>query len=275
MMIPDDRLALPLDQLPLVFLDVETTGLYPGAGHRVCEVALVRAVGERTAASFATLVDPQRDLDAGAAAVNGITPALLAGAPPFAAVADALLALLDGAVLVAHNAPFDCAFLAAELARLGRPAPAEPALDTLVLSRRLLRRSSHSLRALAADLGLPAPTHRALSDTLALRGLFAFLAGRMALVGVHTLGDTLRLQRGLLPGQPDPVPPPPIDQALAEGRMLRIVYASNTTLVPVERLVRPLDLTLESSGLYLRAFCYLRNDVRSFVLSKIEAMELV
>lgn len=267
-------LGQPLHVLPVTLFDVETTGLLPAHGHRVCEVALLRVRGNVVEARFETLIDPQRPLDPGAFAVNGISLEILHNAPCFMTIADRLLELIDDTVLVAHNAPFDVAFLTHELELLGYPAPLNPVLDTLTLARRLLRHQSYSLSALAGDLGLPRPVHRAMSDVLTLQGLFAHLVTHLAEQGITTLGDILRRQRGLLPDEPEPVPPPLIEQALREGRRLRIVYCSRTTTVPVERVIKPIELTQGRSGVFLRAYCYLRNDLRAFALNKIEAMEL-
>ncbi len=263
-----------LDLLPFTLLDVETTGLLPAEGHRVCEVALLRVRGGVVEACFETLIDPQRPLDPQAFAVNGISSTILHDAPRFPAVVDTLMELIDGTVLVAHNAPFDLVFLTHELALLGRPAPLNPMLDTLSLARRLLRHQSYSLAALARDLNLPQPTHRAMSDVLALQGLFACLVNHLAENGITTLNGALRRQRGLLPDQPDPVPPPAIARAISEGRRLRIVYSSRSTVIPIERIIQPIELTQGRSGIFLRAYCYLRNDLRSFALTRIEAMEL-
>jgi DNA polymerase-3 subunit epsilon len=265
----------PIEELPLVFFDVETTGLAPAHGHRVCEIALLRVRGSVVEASYTTLVDPQRPLEARAFAVNGIGPDMLRGAPVFAAVADTLLALIDNAVLVAHNAPFDNAFLGHELRLLGYAMPSNPLLDTLILSQRLLlHRSSYSLGALSTDLGLHTPDHRAMSDVLALRGLFEHLKRLMSNLHIRTLDEVLRYQRGLLPGDPEPAAPPLIERAMREKRLLRIIYRSRSSLVSIERLVRPLELTLLRGQIYLRAYCYLRQDMRDFALKKIEAMRL-
>lgn len=268
---PDSRLA----DLPLAFFDLETTGLDLRAGHRVCEIALLRVRGGQVEDYLGATVRPGRRLDPAAAAVNGFSDDELAVAPPFAAAAGRLAALARGAVLIAHNLPFDMAFLSAELSRIGRPPLASPALDTLTLARRLLRRPSYSLAALAADLGLDAPTHRALADVSALRGLFTHLLGRMSELGVETLGDALRLERGLLPGAPEPEAPPLIARALAEGRPLRIRYRSRGQPAPISRTIRPLYLTREIKGVYLRAFCELRQDLRAFAIEKIEEARLL
>lgn len=269
-----DLLPRPLGELPIVFFDLETTGLDLGSGHRVAEAALLRVEGGTVVAQVDTLVNPGRPLDPSAAAVNGLDDERLLAAPPFAEVAPAIEAVLPGAVLVAHNLPFDLAFLDAELRRLGRPGLANPALDTLALARRLIRRPSHSLAALASALGLPTPTHRAMDDVITLRGLFGHLVTLMAELEARTLEDALRLERGLLPGVPAPTPPPLVAQAMAEGLLLHIHYRSRSSPEPSARAIKPLYLTRETNGVYLRAFCYLRNDVRTFALDKIVTMAL-
>jgi DNA polymerase-3 subunit epsilon len=225
---------------------------------------------------FSALINPGRRLDPRAAAVNGISLDMLRNAPPFADVVDQITRLIDGSVLIAHNAPFDLAFLSSELALLHRPAPANYVIDTLRLARRLLpRRASYSLGALASDLSLPStPAHRAQQDVLAHRELFGYLYQQLAAMGIITLGEVLRRERGLLPGQPEPEPPSLIEHALRSRRRLRIVYRSRSHPEPLERVVRPLEITSEQAGLFLRAYCYLRQDMRSFAINKIEAMEL-
>lgn len=268
-------LDAPLAEVPLLFLDLETTGLDLAAGHRVCEVGMLRERAGAEEGRLECLVDPGRPLDPRAAAVNRLRDDELAGAPPFAALAPAVEALADGAVLVGHNLAFDLAFLGAELGAIGRPAPHGHSLDTLPLARRLLRRPSYSLGALAAELGLAPPAHRAMADVLALRGLFHHLRELMAGLGVLTLGDALRLERGVLPGAPEPEAPGLIARALAEGRALRIVYRSRSSPDPTARTVRPIYLSHERGGVYLRAFCELRQDVRAFAVAKIELAELL
>jgi DNA polymerase-3 subunit epsilon len=267
-------LNLPLAEALFVFLDLETTGLGVAAGHRICEVAMLRERAGAEEARLETLVAPGRPLDPRAAAVNGLRDDELAVAPPFAAVAPAAAALLDGAVLVGHNLPFDLAFLRAEFGTVGMTLSTRPCLDTLALARRLLQRSSYSLGALAAALALPTPSHRAMADVVATRGLFHYLRAMMAELDVMTLGDALRFERGVLPGTLEPEAPALIVRALAEGLALRIVYRSRSAPEATERTVRPIALTRERSGVYLRAFCELRQDVRAFAIAKIEAIEI-
>ncbi len=84
-----------LDELAFTFVDVETTGLDPATGDRVCEIALLRVQGDREIARFESLVHPQMPMHPGALAVHGITDAMLVGAPIFATLLPQIHALLQ------------------------------------------------------------------------------------------------------------------------------------------------------------------------------------
>jgi DNA polymerase-3 subunit epsilon len=163
--------------------------------------------------------------------------------------------------------------LPAVLAACGFTLPAGPALDTLTLARRLrLSDGSYGLAALAARFRLEQPTHRAMADVLALRGLWLLIRSRLAGLGVLTVGDALRFERGLLPNQPEPVPPPELAPYLHDGSALTIVYSSRSTPTPTARRIRPIEMALEERGKpAVRAFCYLRQDIRVFALHRISA----
>ncbi len=110
------------------------TGLRP-AVDRVIEVCAERVRGDREEDRIDSLVAP----DTGAfgnAHIHGIRPEELAAAPSFSALAAEIERVLQGGVIVAHSAPWDVAFLMAELERAGRPLRIEHYLDTLTLSRR-------------------------------------------------------------------------------------------------------------------------------------------
>ena len=270
---PDTRdrealLALPIHHVPFVLLDVESTGLDARAGDRICEIAFVRWQGGEVVGRFETLVDPGRSISAGAYAVNGIEDDALMGAPSFADLAPRLLHELDGTVLVAHNVPFDVEFIDTELVRIGRPRLTNLALDTLTLARSFLTHDRYSLQALSRDLGFDRPAHRAMSDVLALLALFDHLLTRLRMLGVVTLADLVRAQRGLLPGQPEPEAPPLIAEALRNGTRLRIAYRTGGA-EPIAREILPLEFQTESGPPRLIAYCYLRNGQRTFYLDRI------
>ena len=122
-----------------IVLDTETTGLDPEEGHRVIEAAALELVDRRlTGAAFHRHFNPEREVEAGAERVHGMSHADLMNEPRFADLADEFLAFIDGAELIIHNAPFDLAFLDAELVRCSRPplSGRHPVLDTLELARR-------------------------------------------------------------------------------------------------------------------------------------------
>lgn len=119
-----------------IVLDTETTGLDPGEGHRIVEIACIELVHHvPTGRKFHRYVNPERGMPEEALAVHGITAEFLASQASFAAIADELLAFVGSDRLVIHNAEFDLAFLNAELARLQRDPIGCPFVDTLGLAR--------------------------------------------------------------------------------------------------------------------------------------------
>ncbi len=178
----------PLAQAPLAFLDLEMTGL-DADRDRIVEVCVERVEGEGKVARLSTLVDP-RERAGGAVEVHGIEADALVGAPPFESIAADVAALLRGAVLVAHSAAWDVGFLRAEFARAGRAFELSHWLDTVVLARRAFAFRSHSLDALCRELEVPrGRAHRADSDVLALRAVFARCVEVLEPVSVRDLWD--------------------------------------------------------------------------------------
>lgn len=148
----------------LAFLDVETTGA--DARHdRVTEIGMVLVDDGALIEEWSSLVNPEREIPAGIESLTGITAAMVEHAPRFADIALALSARLDGRVIVAHNARFDCAFLRHEFRRAGMPFAAN-ALCSVRLSRQLFpAERQHNLDALIDRFQLPCETrHRALPD---------------------------------------------------------------------------------------------------------------
>ena len=134
-----------------IVLDTETTGLEPAEGHRIIEVACLELSGRRaTGRHFHRYLNPERAIDIGATQVHGLTAEDLADKPRFADIADELLEFLEGAELLIHNAPFDVAFLNAELVRIGRPTldVVCTVSDTLALAREIHPGKKNSLDAL-------------------------------------------------------------------------------------------------------------------------------
>jgi DNA polymerase III subunit epsilon len=173
-----DCLAEPLETATFVVVDLETTGGGPGRGDSIIEIGAVKVAGGRVVDTFQTLIDPRRSLPRFITRLTGISDDMLAGRP---AVAEALPAFADfagEAVMVAHNARFDRAFLdAAWREILGAPVTRN-FLCTLRLARRLLPTlRKRSLDALAGHYGIPCvDRHRALGDArMTAEVLFHFL----------------------------------------------------------------------------------------------------
>jgi DNA polymerase-3 subunit epsilon len=124
-----------------VVLDTETTGLDPKLGHRIIEIGCIELVNRRlTQRHFHLYLNPERDIDFGATGVHGMTWEDLKDKPRFSDRAAQLLDFLRDAELVIHNAPFDVAFLDAELAQVGLPPLSQHCagvLDTLRMAKDL------------------------------------------------------------------------------------------------------------------------------------------
>jgi DNA polymerase III subunit epsilon len=134
-----------------IVLDTETTGLEPGNGHRIIELACLELAGRRaTGRHFHRYLNPDRDIEIGALQVHGITAEFLQDKPRFEDVADEFLDFVQGAELLIHNAAFDVAFLNMELARIGRPGVDTvcTVCDTLVMARDMHPGKKNSLDAL-------------------------------------------------------------------------------------------------------------------------------
>ena len=136
-----------------IVLDTETTGLAPEEGHRIIEVACLELTGRRpTGRHFHRFLNPERAIDIAATQVHGMTAEDLADKPRFCDIADELLEFVEGSELLIHNAPFDVAFLNAELARIGRPKLEElcKVICTLVMARDMHPGQKNSLDALCS-----------------------------------------------------------------------------------------------------------------------------
>jgi DNA polymerase-3 subunit epsilon len=270
-------------QIPIVVLDTETTGLQPGLGHRVVEIGAVRLQNWQVVAKMSQLVQPGRKMDAGASAVNHIYDADLVGQPRFADIADELLALLDGALLVAHNASFDAGFLGMEFFISNhvppntRPAPVlpNPWLCTLQLARRHFYFGRNHLGHVARRFGIgTGRAHRALSDVHTTTAVLKRMVHELNEQGLETVGDFLQAQ-----GEPIYTPPPPdlfrlppaIADALATGHRLRIHYQSKSS--QTERIITPHYPAQHRGTTYLIAYCHLRRDQRTFRLDRILSAE--
>ncbi|HEX3065986.1 MAG TPA: DNA polymerase III subunit epsilon [Candidatus Polarisedimenticolia bacterium] len=165
-----------------IVLDTETTGLDPASGHRIVEVACLELINHiPSGRRFQRYLNPDRDMPEDAYKVHGLSAAFLADKQRFGDVAAELMAFIDGAPLVIHNAEFDMRFLNAELARLEQPLLAShQAVDTLQIARRKFPGSPASLDALCKRFNIDNSArelHGALLDAELLAEVYLELIG--------------------------------------------------------------------------------------------------
>jgi DNA polymerase-3 subunit epsilon len=255
----------------LTFLDVETTGLSPWYGDRICEIALVRYEGENVVDSFDSLLNPERPISPGAARVNGLKDSDLVDAPRFSEVAQRVIALVKDAVIVCHNAPFDLGFLSSELGRMDQQLPAVLTLDTLHIARQYFAFRSNSLGSIAQELRIDVGNaHRALDDALTTRAVLAALARKLS---------STEIEQAILPyyapvTSPQELSlPPVIEEALQSKRRLFIRYVDGRGEAS-ERWITPRQVRAFDDYIYLVSYCHMRDAERSFRLDRIESMTI-
>ena len=197
-------LGTPLAEATFVVVDLETTGGSPSdAG--ITEIGAVKVRGGEVLGEFQTLVDPETPIPPMIVALTGITDAAIAGAPRVPGAVAAFLEFAAGAVLVAHNAPYDTGFLRGACTRFDIPWPKPLVLDTARISRSALLRDevpNHRLATLARLAGASTqPCHRALADARATVDVLHFLIGRVGDLGVTTVEELAGLTRRVPPQQ--------------------------------------------------------------------------
>jgi DNA polymerase III subunit epsilon len=182
-----------------VVLDTETTGLEVEQQHRIIEIGCVEVLNRRlTGRSFHRYLNPQRDIDEGAQQVHGLTRERLAGEPLFEHVAAEFLEFIQDAELIIHNAPFDVAFLDAELQRMQsdrRIAVLCRVLDSLALARKIHPGQRNNLDALCKRYSVDnshRDYHGALLDARILADVYLAMTGGQVMLTLSAEADRER-----------------------------------------------------------------------------------
>jgi DNA polymerase-3 subunit epsilon len=249
-------------------MDLEFTGLDP-AVDRVCEVAIARVRGGVVLDRWSSLVRPGVPMSIPAIRITGLTDSQLADAPSFAEIADAIRDRLDGAVPVSHNVPSDWGFLQREFHRLDRPLPpAEPAIDTLLWSRRLFCFPRNNLTEVCERLGIPGPGHRASSDVEATAGVLGRILALLDPAHTQRVADLCDLVDALAPNSPLRLRHQQlVSDAQRNHRTLWIDYLSTTD--PLAGAVRREVQVWSVKVPRFQAWCLLRGDERVFRLDRV------
>jgi DNA polymerase-3 subunit epsilon len=217
-----------------IFLDTETTGLSADNGDRLVEIGLIEMVDRRlTGDNRHWYLNPERSSHPDALRVHGLTDQFLADKPRFTEIADELLAYVDGAEIVIHNASFDLGFLDAELARLGKPPLRQgvaEVCDTLLMAREMFPGKSNSLDALCKRLEVD-NSSRTLHGALLDAGLLAEVYIRLTRGQDSLVIDSSEGESGLR-----------IDEAIDLSQFtLTVVQASDEEAAAHEGVLKDLD----------------------------------
>jgi DNA polymerase-3 subunit epsilon len=227
-----------------IVLDTETTGLNARLGDRVIEIGCIELVGRSvTERSFHRYVNPEHEIEEGAAKIHGLTAEFLGDKPRFAEVAAEFVDFVRGAELVIHNAAFDLEFLDLELARAGLGAVRDHAagvVDTLALARELHPGKRNSLDALC-ERYFVSNAHRTLHGALLDARLLAEVYLAM------TRGQESLAMEVALPE------PAAVAASVLERSKLRVLHAQPEELAAHEAVLDAIDRVAQAGSLWRRA----------------------
>ena len=191
-----------------VILDTETTGLEPASGHRIIEIGCIELKDRRsTDHVLHHFINPEREIEQAAIEIHGITEEQLEGEPVFADIADRFIEFVRDSEVIIHNAPFDVAFINAELSRLGdqwgKLEDYCSITDTLVMARELHPGQKNSLDALSTryQVNIERNLHGALLDARILLDVYLAMTG-----GQSSLLLDEEEEQGSRSGRPRPRP---------------------------------------------------------------------
>lgn len=215
-----------------IVLDTETTGLNPASGDRIIEVAAVELFNRKlTGRHYHAYLNPDRASHPDALKVHGLTEEFLSDKPRFDQIADDLLEFVRDAEIIIHNAPFDCAFLDAELERLNRPAFKQhvtQVTDTLLMAKLQFPGKFNNLDALCKRFGIDnahRTLHGALLDAELLAEVYLSLTrGQESLViDLETPRQQVSVASGQLDRYALPVYPPNEEEQAAHQAFLQLI----------------------------------------------------
>ena len=291
--VANDFLGRPVRDLTFVAFDTETTGRHPIVS-RVLEISAIKFKGTGEVLETRTqLINPEQSIPADVIAIHGITQSMVAQSPNYREVIPAFvnwMSSLQGGicdpnnmpVLVAHNALFDVGFLQVALSRMGLAMPQNAVLDTLHLSRKLIRDSqNHKLKTLVEHLGFESDTyHRAEADSLHVMRLFLHMIRQLG--NKCTLRDLIDESGAIFFQDPitvihdhasarDPRVRT-IGDAISSGSDMQIHYRGFGIK---DRRITPLSVMLSGRKYYLSAYCHAVNSERTFRVDRIGNIELL
>lgn len=252
-------------------IDVETTGLSPNLGHKICEIGILRMKNGVEEERFESLVNPGRSIPFEIECINGISDELVKDSPLFREIAPRILSLMKGAVLVYHNASFDMGFISRELDNSGFSVPDNPVIDTLMIARRHFDFQSNSLINIARFLDFEHhDKHRAMGDVLVTWKILEYFIKELGIKkNITMLQELIDIQGDIRMEQPEKTRMPDILKDSSEtGAAVTIRYITGSGYESTRR-IKPLEATLYKGNTYIIAYCCRNNEQRVFRLDRI------
>jgi DNA polymerase III epsilon subunit family exonuclease len=251
------------------FLDIETTGLSPWFGDRICQIAVILTEGRRIKTTLDLLINPEHEISPAAFHINGLNESKLSAAPRFEEVTKQLEALLNDAIIVCHNAQFDLQFLDNEYRKLGRTAEYPNLIDTLVLAREYFDLPSYTLSYLAEAFNISKrmQVSRAQADALAAKNIFFAMMDALKPKG-KPLDHYIGIYNSPAWPHEGVYLPTELSEAIYSGKRLFIKYMDKDGEIS-ERWITPKEVIGLADYIYLRAHCHTRDAERTFRLDRI------
>ncbi len=260
---------LDISNAKFAFLDIETTGLSPWFGDRICQIAVVVTEGKRIKSTVDLLINPERDLSPAAIHVNGLNDVQLRRAPKFEEITSQLEVIFKDAIVVCHNAKFDIQFLDSEYRRFGRQAEFPNLIDTMLIAQQFYQLPSYSLEHLAESFQVASKFQgsHAQADALGAKNIFFAMMDSLKQFN-KPLEDYIGIYNS--PAWPEEGVYLPIElsEAINSGRRLFIKYVDKNGETS-ERWISQVKVLGLSDYLYLQAYCHTREAERTFRLDRI------
>jgi DNA polymerase III epsilon subunit family exonuclease len=260
---------LDLSNARFAFLDIETTGLSPWFGDRICQVAIILTEGKRVRATLDLLINPEAEMSPAALHLHGLDESQLMNAPVFEEVANQIENALNEAIIVCHNAKFDLQFLDNEYRKLGRTVEYPNLIDTLLVARDYFDLPSYGLSYLAEAFGVASNLQgsRAQSDALTVKNIFFAMMDTLKSNG-KPLEDYIGIYNSPAAPSEGVYLPTELSEAIHSGKRLFIKYMDKHGEVS-ERWISPIEVLGLADYIYLKAFCHTRQAERTFRLDRI------
>ncbi|MFA6142457.1 MAG: exonuclease domain-containing protein [Candidatus Omnitrophota bacterium] len=271
---------MKLDRAQFTIFDVETTGLYPYSGDRICEIAAARiSPDSNRLKKFQSLVNPLRPMSYGAFSVNGITDDMVKDKPTIDQVLPHFLKFIKGSVLVAYNAGFDLGFVESALGKNRDLLADYLVVDALTLARKLFRNAGrYNLGMLSESLGIKSDEeHRAMADVVMTVKVFKKELKLLSAEGVKNVEDIIyaRSRANAPVKRVKDYKLKLIEDAIREERKLNITYKSAWSNVVTNRVVTPVQIQKGYDKSYLVAYCHMKNEERNFRVDCITEINLI